>query len=416
MGLNSGRRAPFLENPLKRTSFRTSWTVPEGAGGALVHEARIVNINLPNWTVDTITIFDRLRFFDIQVASPYMHANTGEGIYAVPEIGAKCVICVPSDGPPPFVLAYIMPPETLPFTDDEVNNPEQAFALRKGSTYAGGRKRPKPGDIVMQGRDGNFVILHRGGVLQFGSTELAQRICIPLGNLVTDISQNYNHFNTGGSINWGVVQGSPEEKPETEYKHTFRVFANDEFADIRASFGKINDGVLEPTGDEGEMSSMSQMGIADEAPVVFEFVLAPGGFDTNTGTPNDKSRDATKLKILFDRDGNGMLRAEGSVALRIKKKLKLTVDEDIEVVGKKSISIKCEDSMDIVGGKSLNIGTADGVIRINGGTKPVATVGSFVNVTLPIPLQIMTSTGPGTILAGQVLTGQVSTGNPTIKV
>lgn len=409
----------FLRDPLNlraSSSFRSSWTTPEGAAGTVIFESRIVNINLPNWTVDCITIFDQRRFFDIQVAGPYLHANRGEGIYAVPDVGAKCLVCCPSDGPPPFVLAYIMPPEAVPFTEDELASPGGAKALQKGSTYAGGRSRPKPGDIVLKGRDGNFCILHRGGVLQFGASELSQRICIPLGNLMTDISQNYNHFNTGGSINWGVVQGSPDTNAETEYKHTFRVFANDKYADVRASFGKIHEPVPEPVGDDGESSSVHQLGIGQDDPITFEFVMAPGGFETNNGTPVDNVRDLTKFKVAFDRAGNGLFRAEGNVAVRVKKKLKVTVDEDIEVVGKKNLSMSAEETMTIVGGKSLDIRTNDGSVRINGGTKPVATVGSIVNMPILIPLQIMTSVGPGTIIAGQTLSGQVSTGNPTIKV
>jgi hypothetical protein len=412
----------YLLNPLSTrwtSKFRSSWTKPEGVFGAVIVECRVVNVNLPNWTVDCNSIFDRRRFFDIQVASPYLHPNNGDGISCVPDVGAKCVVCVPSDGSAPFVMAYIMPPEQLPLTEDEIENPPEAFAAKRGSTYAGGRKRPKLGDIRLQGRDGNFCILHRGGVLQIGSSELSQRICIPLGNLMTDISENYNHFNTGGSINWGIVQGSPDDDAETEYKHTFRVFANDEFADIRASFGKIHEPVPEPVGDEGESSSMHQLGIATDAPVTFEFCMAPGGFETDSGTPTAGARDGTKFKIQFDRDGGGMIRAEGAVTFRSKKSIWITADEDLKLRGKRQVIIESGENSSFLrmwGSDAVELGTGGGVLTLNGGTKPVATVGSIVNIVLPIPLLIMTSFGPGTILAGQMLTGIVSTGNPTIKV
>jgi hypothetical protein len=410
------------KQPLERSAFRTSWTQPEGPSDVLIHEARILDINLVNWTVDCVTVFDGKRFFDIQVAAPYLHSNQGEGIYTMPEVGAKCLVCVPSDGPPPFVLAFVMPPEAISDAGSE-QAPQGTQGGQGGptttptdSTYSGGRMRAKPGDIVMKGRDGNFVVLHRGGVLQIGCSQLAQRIFIPLGNLVTDISQNYNHFNTGGSVNWGVRAESPEENQETEYRHTFRVFANDEFADIRLAVGRIHQIVPEKPGEDSSAIDLEQLQIGTDADVVFEMVLAPGGFDTDAGQPVTNARDLTKLKFFFDRDGNTMFRSEGSVSLRVKKKLRIRVDDTIEVFGKKSFTLECDDIARIRGGKLLELTTKDGQVKINGGTKPVAHVGSQILITLVTPVPITTSQGPGTILAGATFSGSVSTGNPSILV
>lgn len=414
-----------VDNPdhvLDRSAFRTSYFQSEGPGKVVIHEARVLNVNLTNWTVDCVTVFDQKSFFDIQVASPYMHSNRGEGFYAVPDIGAKCLVCIPSDGPPPFVLAFIMPPETIAYAgSDEAPAGTQSgqgnTTTPTDSTYAGGRPRAKLGDISIRGRDGNFCILHRGGVLQIGSTELSQRICIPLGNLMTDISQNYNHFNSGGSINWGIRQSSPATKQETEWKQTFRVYADDETADIRIAAGKVHQPVPEKPGDASSAADLAELGIGTSEPVVFEVVLAPGnGFDTDAGLPTDKTRDAVKLKVFFDRAGNAMMRAEGALSLRIKKKLRIRADDNIEVIGKKSLTLECEESMTVLGGKALQLNTKDGAVTINGGTKPVAHVGSQVNIVVTVPIPIVTSSGQGVISAGAVFSGVVSTGNPTIKV
>jgi len=396
---------------MDRSPFRTAWTVPEGAGMPLIHEARILDVNMTNWTVDCVTVFDQKRFFDIQVASPYLHSNQGDGIYAVPEVGSKCIVCLPSDGPPPFVLAFIMPAESLDSEATNANSPEPVDKP-SGSTFRGGREKGKPGDIVMRGKDGNFVILHRGGVLQFGSTELAQRICIPLGNLVTDISQNYNHFNSGGSINWGIRAGSPEENPETECRQTFRVFANDQYADIRAAFGKVHNPVPEPSGDAGSSVDLAALDIGTDI-MVFEFVLAPDGFDNN-GQPQE-AQNKTKFRMFIDRSGGTMLRAEGAVSFRTKKKLRIRADEGLEVFTKGSASIAAEGGLRLQG-KNLELATDGGTVSLNGGTKPVAHVGSQVLITTVVPIAITTSSGPGTILAGAIFSGSVSTGNPTVKV
>ncbi len=413
-----GLQTRGAQDVLGRTSFRSSWMQPEGAVGSMTHEARVVDVNMSNWTVDCVSVFDQRRFFDIQVASPYMHSFAGEGVYAMPDIGAKCYVHIPSDGPPPFVLAFMMPMEavTTASSEEAPGGTQSTGGPQKtptDATFAGGRTKAKPGDIVMKGRDGNFMILHRGGVLQVGSTELAQRIYIPLGNLVTDISQNYNHFNTGGAINWGVRLGSPDDNPETEFKHTFRVFANDEFADMRVAVGKVHVPVNEPAADKGSTVDMANLNIAEDEPIVFELVLAPGGFDSDNGMPKDAT-DKTKLRLFFDRRGGVMFRSEAAVAVRVKEKMRLRIDDDFEVFGKKSFNFVCEKTATLQADSMIEIRTKKGVIKLNGGTKPVATVGSQVEVAILAPIPITTSNGPGTINTGAVLRGIVTTGNSTI--
>lgn len=394
-------------NPMRRTAFSTSWTQPEGTTPAFVAECHVVDVNMVNWTVDCATVFDRKYYGDVQVAAPYLHAHSAEGAYACPEVGAKCMVCIPSDGAPPFVLCFLMSSETL-----------SAGGKSTGATYAGGRGRGKPGDIVLQGRDGNFCRLHRGGVLQIGSTDLAQRIYIPMGNLITDISQNYAHFNSGGAINWGVRSTAKDSDLDTEFRQTFRVYADDEFADVRLAVGKVSQPVLEPSGANGETSNLEQLNIANDKtkPIVFELVVAPGGFETDAGQPVAASRGATVLRLLFDRAGGVLLRSESSVNIRVKKKLRITTDDNFEVLCKKNIVMLAEGSTRLQGGAILELATDGGVVKINGGTKPAATVGSMVSITITTPVPIVTTAGTGTISAGAVMTGIITTGNPTVLI
>lgn len=417
---------PDYFNPLNWTSFgSTSWTQPEGSVAAYIHEARVFNVNMTNWTVDVQTIFDQKVMLDVQVSAPYLHPNSGEGIYAVPEVGSKCLIAIPSDGPPPVVLQFIMPIVTNPntSTDEAPVGTAPSGGVKKDSgdyDFAGGRTRGKPGDLVMRGRDGNFVIVHRGGVLQMGSGPLAQRICIPLQNLVTDISQNYNHFNGGGSISWGI-QDRGNDDPGAEYRFTQRIYANDEFADIRIDMGRVRSPVPEPTGDDGETSNLEQLGIGTDDEIVYEFVLSKNGFETDAGEFKADAGDV-KLRMFFDRGGNAMARFEGSVDLRIKKKLRITIDDDVQIICKKNASITADGKLSLTGKSLVDVGTDGGAVVINGGSKAVASVGSlvrivittpaFVNViippaVLPVPAPIM----PGTILEGIIVSG-----NPTILV
>jgi len=387
--------------PLGQASQRHGgWFQSEGGSAAYIHEARILDVNFVNWTVDVQTQFDNKSYFDIQVASPYLHPNHGEGIYAMPEVNAKCLVCIPSDGPPPFVLAFIMPAE------------DQTTDAYKGSGFAGGRRRAKSGDIALRGRDGQFIVLHRGGVLEIGATPVAKRIYIPLQNVITDISQQYEHHNTGGSIKWGIASSSTDDNPETEFIQTFRLYANDEKADVRLAVGKVHQPTPEPAGDAGSLSLYNE--VLDGKPIAVEIAIAPGGYDAGTGTVDASAQAGTKLKLLFTREGGAFLRAEGKVGIRIKKKLQLDLDDDMSIGCKGVVTIASEKKIALRAKNGLDISAEKGVVRINGGSKPVATVGSTVNVIIAAPVPIIVDGKPGTITSGAVMQGLVASGNPTV--
>lgn len=402
-------------SPVDRSTFRTSFTQPEGAVGAHIHEGQVVDVNLVNWTVDVITKYDQKYFLNVQVSSPYMHFNRGEGFYAMPDVGAKCHICVPSDGPPPYVLDFIMPQETIDGASDDA--PDGTDGSKGGVTqaataasFAGGRKRAKPGDIGISGRDGQFVILHRGGVLQIGSTSLAQRIYIPLQNLITDISQNYRHYNTGGSINWFVANGESSTNPPTVSRHTYQLLANDEKATVRVAIGKLSDVITEP--DDQTRSDVQQLGIGTDQPVVCEVIVAPDSIDAKSGDLTDATRGASVLRYFFDKSGNTLLRTTGSVVVRVGKRLRIRASDNVDLFGAKDFTFQFEGVGRIQATGGLDL--AGKVIRLNGGTRPVATVGSLVTLVLNAPVPITTSAGPGTILVGATMTGIIQNGVPNL--
>lgn len=404
-------------DPLQRSSFRTSYFQPEGVVGAIIIEGVVIDINLTLWTVDVASKFDQKQYFNIQIGSPYLHSNFGEGIYVMPDLGAKCHVCIPSDGPPPFVLDFIMPAETIPQAGPQDISSDSS----SDSTFAGGRSRAKPGDIYIKGRDGNFVILHRGGVLQVGCSELAQRVYIPLQNLVTDISQNYRHYNTGGSINWFLASGESETNPSTIHKETYRLLADDEKASIRVSIGPAKDFVAEPSN--GANSDLNQLGIGTGSnnPIVFEVVLSPEQFGADKGSLEKDTSKETKLRYFFDKKGGAFLRSEGSVLLHVRKKLRIVAQDNIDISTNKSFTLTAKSTGRIDGGDSLDI--RGKVTKINGGSKPVATVGSIVEVRLTLPLTGMPAAiatpvviPPIDPISGMpvVLKGVIVSGNPTI--
>jgi hypothetical protein len=401
---------------------RLSFFQPEGVVGAIIIEGVIADLNMSIWTVDVVSKFDQKFYPNVQVSSPYMNPDHGEGIYVMPEIGSKCHICIPSDGPPPFVLDFIMPSETVvdAGVDDEPSG-EAAVDEESDKTFRGGRPRPKPGDIYIKGRDGNFAILHRGGVLQIGCSQLAQRIYIPLQNLVTDISQNYRHYNTGGAINWFLAPGESKNNPHTIRKETYRIRAADKEATIRVAIGELRDPVKESISDVSSAMAAESIG-TKENPIYCEVTLAPLGFEADSGKSTESTEELTVLRYLFDKAGNALLRTQGSIVVHTERNLRLRAKQRLEIIGdeqmlirSKGVTLEAEDYLQI---------STNGM-RVNAGANPAAHVGSVVEVILgpttpfltalpiPVPAPAGTPMPPGTpitlqpaTLRGTILTGQ----------
>lgn len=387
--------------------FRTSFTSQAGNKPAEFIQGKVVNLNLVNWTVDVVSQFDRKRYFDIQVGSPYMHFSNGEGLSIFPEIGAKCMVCLPSDSSPPYVSSFIMPVENvdLATADAPLGTTSQSkpTASSSGASFAGGRPRAKPGDIMMRTRDDNFVILHRGGVLQLGATELAQRIYIPLNNLIMDVSENYAHHNAGGSTLWSVQTAPSLENFPSEYTHVCRVFANDKNADVRVRIGKVSDLVAEPP--DGNQNDISQLGmnVKDDF-TICEVVVGKKLFNAQTGAVESGTPlDAFVFKFFFDRAGNTFLRCRGSLVLATHKRLHVSAKMGMQFTTDREISMTAKTGFTVDGGPFSHI--KGGVVRLGPGSIPVAQLGSAVQVMIPYtPVPIPGS--PPMVLFGTIITGE----------
>ena len=394
------------KDPQQRRSFRSSWTIPEGMTGAIIIEGRIIDTNLTTWTVDFAAQFDQKYFLNVQVSSPYMNPVQSEGIYAFPDIGSKCVLCLPSDGCPPFILSFIMPMER---GGERIWDDAQQKEINAGSNFAGGRVKAKPGDICVKGRDGNFCVLHRGGVLQIGSTQLAQRIFIPLNNIVTDISQNYHHYNTGGAINWSVGN-IEEDNPGTLYRQTFRLHANEEKASVRVSMGTFRDVVGEHSDGLDNQADLDAMGIGSE-PLVCEVAFSPEQFGGDDGSVSADTPKTALLRFLFDEEGGAYLGTKGSLLLSTKGKLRLKAKGDIELNTEGNVTFQSGGLFRIEGGALTEI--QGGVVKIGPGTRQAAHVGSTVEVFLTpgMPLVVPQS---GNALPAIKLTGTVTRGRGNV--
>ena len=218
--------------------------------GALVERARVVTVNSRDYTCDVTTEFTFKNKFDIPFMSPYCNQIQGEGINFMPEVGAVCWICTPSEeGREAFILGWTM--------------------VDEGGSYRGGREMLNPGDLHFKTRDGNFLFLRRGGIVQIGSTPVCQRVYLPIRNIIQDYAENYELHTPAGDLTWQVLR---EEEDGDGHKACLYTLAYKEFADDpnenpigvlkMGSHGEGNDTILSLlTRDEGGGTTQTSLEI-----------------------------------------------------------------------------------------------------------------------------------------------------------
>jgi hypothetical protein len=407
----TGQREP------RESTFRNSATSREGHVPGRIVQGKIVNVNMKNWTVDVLGAHDRKRWFNIQIGSPYQNTFAGEGFFVVPEVGSVCMVALTSDSSAPFLLTFIMPPEKITDTSasdaptgtrSHGNNPQYPTDV----TYAGGRPNYTPGTLGMTGRDGQFVLLHRGGVLQLGASPLAQRIYIPLTNLVMDVSQRYAHHNIGGAILWGMQEGQGQTNFPTTQVQTFRVMANDQYATVRIQRGNVTS----PLSDSS--------GVIKDT-VVYEVSVIPLGFNADAGdVASASAAGAVNYRYTIDKSGNVSVVVAGDVFQTYAKTLTMNVTGTFSVNGQADGAMTFQKGFTLQGGDFANI--QGKIVRLGAGTTGVARKGDLItipaNFPKGVPLQCMitfpstpATSGPCTIQWLTAIGGAISTANDAVK-
>jgi len=330
--------AASFKNSASRTGNRT----------ARFETGVIASVNVQNMTVDWTAQHSGKQMAGVQVMSPYLHYNNGEGYNFCPEVGAICVLCWPSDEESPFVMGFITAPEIVGAAsgnvqqesqDPDVESPDDmpsAQTTNSGGTttpkttdasYRAGRPVMNPGDIWIQGRDENFLILKRGGVLHIGSTNVCQRAYVPIANYIRDFCENYELNTAAGSLSWLVhpVEKDPGGNAPTEFTLLAREFAQDRNASIKVSVGSLNSEPKPPGGPSDDKTFI-------------EVVIAPSNIDPASG---QVSGDPTYV-LRISKDGHSYSMQAGNRTVEVKGNDSLTVegDQTIQVTGDRSVTVQ----------------------------------------------------------------------------
>lgn len=396
----------------KASAFRTGLTTPEGMGSAVVLQAVVVDVDPRRHTVDCASKFDRRKFLKIPVGSAYFHPEEGEGAYQVPEVGARCMVTIPSDGTPAFVSAFLAPMDA---------NPTEGGAKQESTmSYACGRYDDKPGDMVMRGRDGNFVVVHRGGVVQIGATEVCQRIFLPLNNRMVDAAERYELHTAGGSSVYEVDEDGINQP--TVHTETYRVYAGEKWADLRVSVGKVPEFRERP--HDSTQAVLDELDIGKSEQIVYEIDLVQDGFVAQTGHNSESGNHArSNYRFYFDRKGGTFLRAEGALYIFSRKKIRLESKVQVMI---KAPEVYIEADTFKGKGTKLDLDFSSVSIGPRGSAqRPVACMGDPVNVAVMIPIPVVITFAslplPGVPTPAffsttiQPMTGAITGGNKAVK-
>lgn len=174
----------------------------EGLVPAVIQKAVVTAVDPDAYTMSVSTLVGKRHFEFMPIPSVYAHPFSAEGLHVMPDVGAELWIVVPSDGGSrAFPLSYQPPMNDL-------------------ASMAGGRPRLTPGDIVLQGREGNAVRVRRGGVVEIESSPTCRTLFLPREGKIVSIAEATSLFTLGGSVEW--YAGERDELPTGDRIANFR--------------------------------------------------------------------------------------------------------------------------------------------------------------------------------------------------
>lgn len=318
--------------------------VKTGPKPAHIHQAKVLDVNIANWTLSVHTEFTKKPLTDIPFAVPYMHPHNGEGIYFMPEVGSVCWMCEPSDGAKAFVIAWAPP---------SVDGPGQ---------FRGHRQDLNPGDIWLGTRDENFLVLRRGGVVQIGGTGLCQRMFLPINNTIRDFCENFGLHTLGGDLVWEIA---PVEKTDGSLLKNVEDTGADRPAKLRLQ-------AREFAGDPNPIALLEIGSHEDDKKTILTLTIKDSGDDGAE----------TVIDLKLDKEGNikwevkkdVSYKVEGKVTIDIKDEVKVTVEKTLTLEIKGKISVKGK-GVDIdAGGEKVTVMSdmvSQKTLKVGGATYPV---------------------------------------------
>lgn len=284
-----------------------------GLGVVRFMRARVIDVDSRRYTVTVLTEQENREYPDVQVASPYWHYQ-GEGFFSLPDLDARCIICIASDDTPPFILGYLDVPSLVTSGEMEAQSDleqTQTSIEDAVASFSGAKPKANLGDVGIIGRDGNFSFWRKGGVVQEGASAFCQRIYIPVRNQIRDYAENYGLVTVGGDLLFESDRG--EDSADGSVGYRVRLMVNELLEDKKASV-YVGAGRLDGN-------------------VMVRVAVAPDSVDRSTGTV-----DSPVVDITFAKDGKVSVTTKNDLNVDVSG----TLEETITGTKKTSVTGTCE--------------------------------------------------------------------------
>ena len=289
---------------------------------AYVERMRVVNVNIRDFTCDTTSEFTHKNKFDIPFQSPYCNQIQGEGFNIMPEVGAMCWVCSPSEeGRESFIMGWTM--------------------VDEDGSYRGGRELLNPGDMHLSTRDKNFLYLRRGGVVQIGATPVCQRVYLPIRNIIQDYAENYELHTPAGDLTWKVLR---KEEDGDGHQACLYTLAYKEFAD-------------DPNENPIGVLKMGSHGEGNDT-ILSLLTRNKGGGTTQTCLEINKDGELTWTvqKLLIKVKGDMELAVDGLFSLVAKGAIDISTASEALTAKARSISL-------VAGAASIDLAATSATIK-----------------------------------------------------
>lgn len=250
----------------------------------------ITHVDRQKFTVDWESDSNDRKMFGIPIMSPMFSQDYGSGQSGLPSIGAKAVMCLPSDRSTPFILGFLADQEEPPQDGED-------------ASQAGGRKPTQAEEIwSVHGQGGSMLALYRDGTVMIQAKPGVHRVYIPGGTL-WDLASAYKMDTASGRWEWKAEETSHQ----SQFVATFKDFSSSAQATVGVRIGNIPDAAV-------------------VGPASMEVVVAPQGVDEHGRS------SAQSFVFRVDQQGNTWEMQQASMTKIVNGNVTLTVSNKTETV------------------------------------------------------------------------------------
>lgn len=186
-----------------------------GFQGSNIVEATIIKVhtdeaNNVTLTADVVTIKNEAKY-RVPFLCPYANASGTAGIFAIPNVGDKCLVALAA-GNTPYIIGY------HPTVQLEAGRSSAAIASSAPGPALKGtfvKSQLIPGAIELKSPRGNRIMIHPGGSIAIDADVDLFTFYDAVSSTIESLSRNINLFTAGGVVFWN--EGDEKAQKSMEF-------------------------------------------------------------------------------------------------------------------------------------------------------------------------------------------------------